>query len=107
MLPVCKVVMQQAQDTAEYEHGGRHNDQSLSSLQPSAERTQQAQHMNWSTTPSSQTAFRHLEVAVTTKCRSGRTDCSLLITASLPTPLGPLMTASTDCCAGTCIAKEH
>ena len=53
------------------------------------------------------TAFHHLEVAVTTKCRSGRTDCSLLITASLPTPLGPLMTASTDCCAGTCVAQER
>lgn len=36
-------------------------------------------------------AAAHLDVAVTTKYRSGRSSFSLLMTASLPTPLGPLM----------------
>jgi hypothetical protein len=36
----------------------------------------------------------HLEVAVTTKYKSGRTSCKRFMTASLPTPLGPLMTST-------------
>lgn len=39
---------------------------------------------------------------MTTKCRSGRNACSALITASLPTPLGPLTTRTRGCKAGTC-----
>ena len=45
-----------------------------------------------------------LEVAVTTKCRSGREACNALMTASFPTPLGPLMTTFTGSSDGICFA---
>ncbi len=44
----------------------------------------------------------HLVVAVTTKCNFGDTLCSCLMTASLPTPLGPEMTMTSGRNAGTC-----
>ena len=45
----------------------------------------------------------YLEVAVTTKYKSGRISCSALTTASFPTPLGPLMTSTIGLASGTCI----
>lgn len=44
----------------------------------------------------------NLDVAVTTKCRSGRAICSAFTIASLPTPLGPLMTSFTGSTFGIC-----
>jgi hypothetical protein len=44
-----------------------------------------------------------LDVAVTTKYRSGRRCCNRLSTASLPTPLGPLMTNTRGSGAGVCL----
>ena len=45
-----------------------------------------------------------LDVAVTTKCRSGREACNALMTASLPTPLGPLITTFSGGSGGICAA---
>ena len=42
---------------------------------------------------------------MTTKCRSGLEICRALMTASLPTPLGPLITTFTGCRGGIC--KYH
>ena len=47
-----------------------------------------------------------LEVAVTTKCSVGRACCSALITASFPTPLGPLMMITIGGAGGTCVQLE-
>ena len=44
----------------------------------------------------------YLEVAVITKCKSGRAVCSAFTMASLPTPLGPLMTNLTGSTLGIC-----
>ena len=48
----------------------------------------------------------HLDVAVITKCRSGRVACSAFTMASLPTPLGPLMTSFTGSTFGICISRR-
>ena len=47
-----------------------------------------------------------LEVAVTTKCSVGRACCSALMTASFPTPLGPLMMITSGGAGGTCSGPE-
>ena len=47
--------------------------------------------------------WAYLEVAVITKCKSGRAVCSAFTMASLPTPLGPLMTNLTGSTLGICM----
>lgn len=49
----------------------------------------------------------HLDVAVTTKYRSGRDAFSMCTTASLPTPLGPLMTRTTGLGGGSCVCGQR
>ena len=39
---------------------------------------------------------------MTTKCRLGLEACRAFMTASLPTPLGPLITTFTGCRGGIC-----
>ena len=47
------------------------------------------------------TSRPHLEVAVTTKYKSPRSSLRSLITASFPTPLGPLITITSGFGGGT------
>ncbi len=49
----------------------------------------------------------HLDVAVTTKCSSGRSSLSRETTASLPTPLGPQINSTSGLGGGSCVRREY